>query len=266
MDYTNAHLQMDTRCLDASWLALQENLLPHGHEYYAGASTVTIFDWDDTILCTSVLDSLGFPSEVPGGAKSAMQQIEDQAVTLLTQALCLGPTYIVTNAMSGWVEASAAKHLPGLVPLLSKVLVISARGAYSYLYPDQPGIWKMCAFFNLVRDTDFHQFTDLIVIGDSFYEMDAAQSLCVFFANLRVKLIKLKELPSLDDVVRQLTMVLACYGHVAGVQSELMWRLDQEADLQAILSSPGKGAESFDVHSYQTWRPDQEVQRTIIKL
>eukprot|EP00440_Ansanella_granifera_P072908 gb/GFBE01079121.1/.p1 GENE.gb/GFBE01079121.1/~~gb/GFBE01079121.1/.p1 ORF type:complete len:267 (+),score=42.65 gb/GFBE01079121.1/:1-801(+) len=216
---------------DAGWSAIQADLLQPPQQLYH-ASTVTIFDWDDTILCTSVLDSLGFPAEVPGDSKAVLQLIEDQARSLLLQALCLGPTYIVTNAMSGWVEESAARHLPGLLPLLSRVTVISARSAYAYLYPDQPGLWKTCAFFNLVKDTDGHQCRDLIVIGDSFYEMNAAQALCTIFANLRVKLIKLKEIPSLDDLFQQLITMLAWYKQVADCPSELFWRLDEACGRQ----------------------------------
>jgi len=231
----------DIKCLDETvqtladaslWLALDGETLLKPPGLSKTDSTVTIFDWDDTLLCTSLLTNLGFPDEVPSNFKASMQEIEDRAHRLISEALELGPTYIVTNAVSGWVQDSAAQHLPGLLPLLSRVTVISARGAYAYLYPDQPGLWKTCTFYNLVRDTDLHQFRDLIVIGDSFYEMVAGQLLRDMFLDLRVKLIKLKESPSPEVLSQQLAAMLLCYKQVASNSTNIYWRLDEGCDLE----------------------------------
>lgn len=63
------------------------------------------------------MSSLDFPAEMPANVKPLMQDIEDQACHLLSEALAYGPTYIVTNAVDGWVLDSAAQHLPGLLSL-----------------------------------------------------------------------------------------------------------------------------------------------------
>ena len=44
---------------------------------------------------------------------------------LLTLAMKLGQTFIITNAMRGWVEYSASKYVPALLPILEKITVIS---------------------------------------------------------------------------------------------------------------------------------------------
>ncbi|CAJ1371467.1 unnamed protein product [Effrenium voratum] len=227
----------DIKCLDETvqphladaslWLALQGETLLAPPGLSKSDSTVTIFDWDDTILCTSLLSTLGFPTEVPGDVKSVMKEIEDQACSLLTEALALGPTYIVTNAVSGWVQDSAAQHLPGLLPLLSRVTVISARSAYAYLYPDEPSLWKTCTFYNLVKGTTLHEFRDVIVVGDSLYEICAGQLLGNLFPDLCVKLVKLQENPSPETISQQLGSLMLCYKLVASNPSSLYWRLDE---------------------------------------
>jgi len=199
-------------------------------------SAVTIFDWDDTILCTSFLSSLDFPAEMPVNVKPLMQVIEDQASSLLLEALALGPVYIVTNAVDGWVMDSAAQHLPGLLPLLSRVTVISARGAHAHLYPDSPGLWKICAFFDLLNDIDFHAFQDIIVIGDSFYEMVAGEAVRNVFADVRVKLVKFKENPSAEVLSQQLTSLLLCFKELASTPiHNLFWRFDEGSNLELHL-------------------------------
>ena len=49
---------------------------------------------------------------------------------------------MVTNAETGWVQLSAAKFIPAVVPLLSRVSILSARSTYEGRYPDAPLKWK----------------------------------------------------------------------------------------------------------------------------
>lgn len=67
----------------------------------------------------------------------------------------------------------------------------------------------MCAFYSLLSEIDVYQrlvsawsaknfkgsyrCRDLVVIGDSLYEMVAGQTVRDIFSDLRVKLVKLKE-------------------------------------------------------------------------
>lgn len=234
----------DIKCLDET---LQPHLADLGSLLLAQAETffappglcksntaVTIFDWDDTILCTSLLSSLDFPAEMPVNIKPLMEEMEDRAYRLLSEALALGPVYIVTNAVKGWVEDSAAQHLPGLMPLLSQLTVVSAREQFGYQNPD-PGSWKKCAFLNLLKDIDFHQFQDIIVIGDSLYEMEAGLLMRNLFGlayHLRIKLIKLKENPSAEVLSQQMDFLLGCFNLVALLPYDFYLRLEDGCDLE----------------------------------
>lgn len=74
--------------------------------------TCIIFDWDDTILCTTFLAP--YPSliqdpnkKIPPQMKEALDLLDQGAVNLLKMAKSLGQVFIITNAAEGWVEMSA---------------------------------------------------------------------------------------------------------------------------------------------------------------
>lgn len=110
--------------------------------------TVTIFDWDDTLLCTSWLYArwarrsrsfLGLRRRWrPDTATAAdLAIIENHAVELLDQAVKLGPTFVVTNACAEWVHESATMWAPRVIPRLKGVEVISARDSFQKVYPTE---------------------------------------------------------------------------------------------------------------------------------
>lgn len=110
--------------------------------------TAIIFDWDDTILCTSFINPAGVyrPSELPAPVLQQILVLEETAVRILTMSINAGKTFIITNAAEGWVEFSAMKFLPKVAPLLSKITVISARTKYESYFPTDVAQWKLHAF------------------------------------------------------------------------------------------------------------------------
>merc|ERR1719482_2380430 len=119
----------------------------------------------------------------------------------------MGKTFIVTNAMNGWVEYSAAKYVPELMPVLQKVRVISARGRYEAQYPGEVNKWKVQAFLEVQRQLDSQIITNLISLGDSNFEIDAVHVMGKEFAQALVKTIKFRESPSPEELLKQLDLV-----------------------------------------------------------
>jgi len=168
--------------------------------------TVIIFDWDDTLLCTSFLN-LRQESAVPPVVECHLRGIETAGRRLLELAQRLGHTFIITNAMNGWVEYSAAKYVPDLLPVLQKVRVISARGRYEAQYPGEVSKWKIQAFLEVQRQLDSQIITNLISLGDSNFEMDAVHIMGKEFAQALIKTIKFRENPSPEELLKQLELV-----------------------------------------------------------
>merc|ERR1712039_447173 len=115
--------------------------------------TVIIFDWDDTLLCTSFLNML-HDQTLSENVQRHVQGIEIVVKKLLELSMRMGQTFIITNAMTGWVEYSAAKWVPELLPVLEKVKVISARTKYQAHYPCEVGQWKIQAFLDVQKQLD----------------------------------------------------------------------------------------------------------------
>jgi hypothetical protein len=59
---------------------------------------------------------------------------------------------IITNSDEGWVNYSAERFLPNLIPVLKNYRVISARTRYENFYPNQPLCWKAAAFAHEVNE------------------------------------------------------------------------------------------------------------------
>jgi len=168
--------------------------------------TVIIFDWDDTLLCTSFLN-MRQEQQMPPAVERHVRGIEAASIRLLELSLKLGHTFIITNAMNGWVEYSAAKYIPDILPLLQKMRVISARGRYEAQYPGEVSKWKVAAFLEVQRQLDSQIITNLISLGDSNFEMDAVHIMGKEFSQALIKTIKFRDNPSPEELLKQLELV-----------------------------------------------------------
>mmetsp|Transcript_41666 Transcript_41666/g.126123 ORF Transcript_41666/g.126123 Transcript_41666/m.126123 type:complete len:336 (+) Transcript_41666:518-1525(+) len=158
--------------------------------------------------------------------ESCRASICGAAAAALRAAVSLGETIIVTNGRSTWVEESSRYFLPGLVPALERLHVVSARAWYECEHPDDPFAWKRRAFHSILQG---HLAAgggaaglNLVVLGDSFAEIQAAEYLVagdVSGAAL-LKTVKFKESPSAGELIGQLqAMVLELQAVVAAARS-----------------------------------------------
>jgi hypothetical protein len=186
--------------------------------------TVIIFDWDDTLLASSFLHSKGYRldtnmppcDEVDNGLK----QLEQTVISVLNLALQFGDVNIVTNAETGWVQLSAAKFMPGVVPLLSKCTVISARSTWESEFPDAPLKWKYQAMHERLNHhySSSSQLVDksrhVISFGDSHVEREAVRQVTKVFDGVRCKSVKFAERPSMEQLRRQIELVVSCFQYI----------------------------------------------------
>jgi hypothetical protein len=167
---------------------------------------VIIFDWDDTLLCTSYLNVKGDAALTPSVRKH-LESIAQTAQHLIETAMKFGQTFIITNAMKGWVEYSASKFVPGLKPTLEKIRVISARSEHENMYPGQYQEWKIQAFLNVQKEMSSKIITNLISLGDSTIEMDAVHVMGNEFSQAMIKTVKFRDSPTPEELAKQLELV-----------------------------------------------------------
>jgi hypothetical protein len=189
--------------------------------------TVIIFDWDDTLLASSFLSSKGYrldsiAERIPE-VDAQLKDLEQSVVSVLTTAISYGHVNIITNAETGWVQLSAKKFIPAVIPILDKVKVVSARSTYENSYPENPMQWKLCAFQDkLVKCfTTTNLERNVISFGDSHVEREAVLAVTRGLPNTRTKSVKFAERPSMEQLRRQIELVTSCFQYISSHDGDL---------------------------------------------
>jgi len=170
------------------------------------SDTVIIFDWDDTLLCSSAINMQQWSA-------TQLQQLELTVETVLQASMDLGDTLIVTNGNRSWVQDSSRRFLPKLTPLLNRLRVMSARAAYEKSWPKDPFAWKRAAFQQVLSDRQAAAHltpggVNLVVLGDSVAEIQAAQTATLGLSGPSVvKTVKFKEMPSVNELLGELRVI-----------------------------------------------------------
>jgi len=187
-------------------------------------ATVIFVDWDDTLLCSSFLSGAGYrlDSVMEGTSPldRELKELETSVINLLRLAMSFGDVHVVTNAETGWVQLSAKKFLPGVVPLFGQVKVLSARSTYESMFPDSPVKWKFCAFQEKLF-ADPKSPKNVISFGDSHVEREAVRAVTRGLPNTKTKSVKFAEKPSMEQLRRQLELVINCFQYIHGHGGDL---------------------------------------------
>lgn len=190
-----------------------------------GTQTVIIFDWDDTLLASSFLSSKGYRLDSmtrSADVDAQLKMLERSITQCLTLALQYGDVHVITNAETGWVQLSAQKFLPSVVPLLDKVTILSARSTYEELYPDSPLKWKYCAFQQRLSSLfASKKVKNVISFGDSHVEREAVRAVTRGRADTKTKSVKFAERPSMEQLRRQLELVTNCFQYIYSHEGDL---------------------------------------------
>lgn len=185
--------------------------------------TVIVFDWDDTLLASSYLSSKGYRldsdmSKISAELDFGLRELEQSVCSVLNLACTYGQVHVITNAETGWVQLSAQKFIPAVVPLLSKLKIISARSTFECQYPESPLKWKYFAFqqklepFFVGSNAAIHK--NIISFGDSHVEREAVRSVTRGVPNTLCKSVKFAERPSMEQLRRQIDLVTNCFSYI----------------------------------------------------
>jgi hypothetical protein len=201
-------------------VSMKENIPPQ-------TRTIIFLDWDDTLLCSSVLSNQGIKldSDLEGAVDlvTQLEELSTSVITVLNVAMTHGTVYIVTNGETGWVQLSAQKFLPNVVPLLEKLRVLSARSTFEALFPDSPMKWKFHAFQESLNQeyADSHCTKNVLSFGDSHAEREAIRLVTRGLPNTRTKSIKFAERPTIEQLQRQLELVSNCFQYITSHEEDL---------------------------------------------
>jgi hypothetical protein len=188
--------------------------------------TTAILDWDDTICPSTYLAGLGLRVDdrdsLPAPLAAQLQGLEDAVIHIMREALRFGAVVVITNAEAGWVELSGRRFMPAVVDFITDhgIRVVSARTCFELDYPDAPSSWKVAAFSHEVATMYPHEDRlNVLVLGDSMSERDAAHALGTRMPHSKVKTVKFVERPSIDQLMRQVQLVAQSLPDLASYSS-----------------------------------------------
>lgn len=225
------------------------------------ASRVIVFDWDDTLMASSWIDReklLNTPSfgDLSAPLQEQFGALEEHVGWCLAAALKVGTVVIITNAEAGWVEYSAKRFMPRLLPLLQTMRVVSARSTYERFYPGAPLCWKAAAFAHEANQvfsgagSDGAVAREIISFGDSNEERTAVK-IAAGQLDATAKSIKFVDLPNPEQLRKQ----------VETVTSWLTWVCSHTAELDLMLMSNAnsgmapKPVSATSDMAEEPWRP-----------
>ena len=194
-------------------------------------NTLIFFDWDDTLLCTSLLVSKNSTSlsrnDFTAKELARIKQLESKVMSLLNKAVCKGDTYIITNSQPGWVEHTAKTFYPRLTDaVINKGLVriISARGLYEQFFPNDIRMWKICAFECILMNYNADLVTNVVSVGDSFLEVEAGKLLAKGLKFNVVKTVQFSRYDKIEELAFQVELVCERFEYI--VSSAKNWTIN----------------------------------------
>ena len=192
----------DTNCTEPEGICVGEPLL--------------LWDWDDTLFCTSHLAKLRVSVTeeklaISEDLRSELSQYAQTVEETLRVARRLGRVVIVTNAESGWVELTCSRFMPDLYQNVVQYLpIISARSCYETANIRSPVDWKRLAVTKLIKELEN---VHVVSFGDSSHEREAlmqtSQQMNLLSA-CRIKSLKLIERPDLAALNKQHLLIQQC--------------------------------------------------------
>jgi hypothetical protein len=180
-------------------------------------NNLIFFDWDDTLLFTSLLMNKSNNNAFNAKELNHIKQLELKVIALLTKATCKGDTYIITNSQPGWVECTAKMFYPVLMDtVISKglVKVISARGMYERVFPDDVRMWKICAFEYILMNYNTDLVTNVVSVGDSFMEIEAGKLLAKTLRFNVVKTVQFSCYDTIEELAGQVDLVCEKFEYI----------------------------------------------------
>ena len=182
-------------------------------------STVTVLDWDDTLMPSTWLKGQGLTSAaladkfgITKEMVDACKQVAVHVERVIKKAQEYGKVFIITNGVHGWVEKSCEMFMPSIRNLVLSLPIISAAGLYRYFSKD-PILWKRMTFRRELLDRAFGGMPRanrvVISIGDGSAEQEAARYLMTIGSYsqvglLSVRCLKIVESSSPAILIRQL--------------------------------------------------------------
>jgi len=200
--------------------------------HFMPQDTIFIWDWDDTLMCSTEMRGTNLLCH------GELDELEAIGKYLLENSLKLGDMKIVTNGTADWVRETSTHYLPELLPIVMRYpsVVISARSCYEDEWPGDANAWKLQAFKDVLlsRQSRGQSCKNIIVLGDSFAEINAAQEVSRQLKGpVALKTVKFIEEPSKANLVSQLQAVKNAFTSIVQEPKEAFFDFSPRSSMQS---------------------------------
>ncbi|CAD7923359.1 unnamed protein product [Amoebophrya sp. A120] len=181
-------------------------------------NTLIVFDWDDTFFPTSALERsrlLRIPAQkMRPQLVQQLNYLAQMVVETLTLAEQYGKVVIITNSAPGWIDTSCQAFMPVMHAKIRSYPIFAKPMNYLLTY-------KLDVF---KRELLQGRYQNLVSVGDGIAERTATLRLVGTQAagtHRFCKSIKLKEMPTIQQLIDQLDLCQRRLEHLSKYQGDL---------------------------------------------
>ena len=190
--------------------------------------TFFIFDWDDTLMCTSFILSKAQP--LSKDEKITLFNLGNLVSVFLSHCKEYGNVIILTNSAKNWVKQTALEKL-GISDLEdNNIKIISTRDIYLKKGVDKK-YWKEMALdeiFNKYKS----KIENLICASDSERDINTFKKFMIKNKDINISTIKFKRKPNLLVLIKEIKFLINCLGKIIG-SSKNYYLLKEEKETKS---------------------------------
>ena len=182
-------------------------------------NTLFIFNWDDTLLCTSYLQK---NKNLTEEEKEQMKKCENEIYELINNTLIKGKIFLITNLDMANIETSIIKYYPSLHSRLNEVEIISTNRNL-----DNNSNWKISAFVENQKNVNNDNIKNIICFTDSYVQDNIVKILRKIYHFAIIKVIKFKECPDPYELGKQFVLVNHKFNDIYNDKRDLFIKIEK---------------------------------------
>ena len=174
--------------------------------------TIFIFDWDDTLMCTSFITLKTQP--LSKEEKNIISNLGNLVSVFLSHCLEYGKIIILTNSSENWVKNTSINYL-GISDLIDKnIKIVSTRDKYSNKGLEQRK-WKEIAL-DEINNKYGDKIENLICASDSEKDINIFKKFMQKNKGINISTIKFKRKPSPLIMLKEIKYLIECINSIIG--------------------------------------------------
>ncbi len=138
----------------------------------------------------------------------------------------------MTNASAGWVEMSSNIFISEVTKFLPKINIQSARDNYEKELPGNSRQWKINTFLKIKESYSKDKIINVISVGDSINELEAAFNLRYEFNEAIIKTIKMQDKPTILELAKELRLVYKSRENIFNCTKNLTINVDKKQKMK----------------------------------